>query len=273
MSADKKKLSKRTKAAAILILLIIPLTIALGVWYYLSSDYHFTGRIVYLISAAVIVETMLPFVLIFEGRKPQAREMVVIAVLTAIAVAGRAAFYMLPQFKPVCAIVIITAVCFGGESGFMVGALSAFVSNFFFGQGLWTPFQMFSFGIIGFLAGVLFQTRRISNRRWRLIIYGGLSTFFIYGALVDLSTVVSSLNEISIPAVLSIYAAGIPFNLIHAIATMFFLFVLADPMIEKLERIKIKYGLLKTNDFEYDTKTGKPVEINPSLSAEGIGND
>ncbi len=267
MSTDKKKSSKRTKSAAILILLIIPLTIALGVWYYLSSDYHLSGRIVYVISAAVIVETMLPFVLIFESRKPQAREMVVIAVLTAIAVAGRAAFYMLPQFKPVCAIVIITAVCFGGEAGFLVGALSAFISNFFFGQGLWTPFQMFSFGIIGFLAGVLFQNSKISNRRSWLIIYGGISTFFIYGALVDLSTVVSSLNAISLPAVLSIYAAGIPFNLIHAIATIFFLFVLANPMIEKLERIKIKYGLLETDDFTHDTRPVKPVEINPSLTA------
>lgn len=244
MKKEKGRLSKRTKAAAILILLVIPLTIAAGVWYYLTSDYHISGKIVYLMSAVVIVETMLPFVLIFEGRKPQARELVVIAVLTAIAVAGRAVFYMLPQFKPVCAIVIITAVCFGGEAGFMVGAVAGFVSNFFFGQGLWTPFQMFSFGIVGFLAGVLFQ-KRMSEKRYPLIIYGGLATFFIYGGLVDLSTVVGSLNEMSLKAVLSIYLTGIPFNLIHAAATMFFLFILAKPMIEKLERIKIKYGLLE----------------------------
>lgn len=64
---------------------------------------------------------------------------------------------MLPQFKPVAAIVIISGVAFGGETGFLVGAITAFVSNFFFGQGPWTPWQMFSFGIIGFLAGIMFQ--------------------------------------------------------------------------------------------------------------------
>jgi hypothetical protein len=82
--------------------------------------------------------------------------MVIIAVLCGIAVAGRAAFFMLPQFKPVVAIVIIAGASLGAESGFIVGALSGFVSNFIFGQGPWTPWQMFAFGMIGFIAGLLF---------------------------------------------------------------------------------------------------------------------
>ncbi|MBQ9108630.1 MAG: ECF transporter S component, partial [Oscillospiraceae bacterium] len=100
---------------------------------------------------------MLPFFLVFEGRKPKPRELVVIAVLCAIGVAGRGAFFMLPQFKPVLALTIIAGVAFGGEAGFLVGAVTMLVSNMIFSQGPWTPWQMFSMGAIGFLSGVLFR--------------------------------------------------------------------------------------------------------------------
>ncbi|MDR3239078.1 MAG: ATP-binding cassette domain-containing protein, partial [Clostridiales bacterium] len=148
--ARKQKLSPRTIAAAAMILLAIPLTIYVGAFFFGDRKYYF-------ISMLIILETMLPFALVFESRKPQAREMVIIASLCAIAVAGRAAFFMLPQFKPVVALVTIAGVAFGGEAGFLVGAMTGFVSNMYFGQGPWTPWQMFSFGLIGFLAGVLFR--------------------------------------------------------------------------------------------------------------------
>ena len=147
---DSRKLSKRTIAAAAMILLAIPLTIYVGIYYFGDRKYYF-------VCLLIILEAMLPFALIFERRKPQARELVIIAVLCAIGVAGRVAFFMLPQFKPVTAIVIISGVAFGGEAGFLVGAVTGFVSNMFFGQGPLTPWQMFAFGIIGFLAGVLFR--------------------------------------------------------------------------------------------------------------------
>jgi len=93
--------------AAVLILLLIPLTLYIGVFYLGNKKYYF-------ISLMVLLECMLPFFLIFEGRKPQARELVIIAVLCAIGIAGRAAFFMLPQFKPVMALTIIAGVAFGG---------------------------------------------------------------------------------------------------------------------------------------------------------------
>lgn len=99
----------------------------------------------------VLLECMAPFFLIFEGRKPKARELVIIAVLCAIAIAGRAALFMLPQFKPVIAMTIISGVAFGGETGFLVGAMTMLASNVMFSQGPWTPWQMFAVGIIGFL--------------------------------------------------------------------------------------------------------------------------
>lgn len=231
-------LSRRTLVSAIIILIAIPLTILFGVFFLDDRKYYF-------ISLLIIIYTMIPFAMIFEKRKPQARELVLIAVLTAIAVAGRGAFFMLPQFKPVVAIVVITGVSLGPESGFLVGALTGFVSNFFFGQGPWTPWQMFCFGIIGFLAGVLFQKGIINKTRLSLCIYGGLSTFFIYGGIIDIGSLLMFTSKFSWKALLATYISGFWFNIVHAIATVFFLYILSQPMLEKLDRIKIKYGLMQ----------------------------
>ena len=171
----------------------------------------------------------------------------VLAVMAGIAVAGRAAFFMLPQFKPVTAIVIITAVCFGAESGFLVGALSGFVSNFFMGQGPWTPYQMFAWGIIGFLAGILFTKGKLKATRTSLCVYGFLSTFFIYGFIMNTaSPLMFYQGTMTLEMFIPYYVTGAPFDLIHALSTVFFLLIAAKPMIEKLERIKVKYGLIES---------------------------
>lgn len=235
---EERGLSRRTLLSTLLILIVIPATILFGVFFLNDRKYYF-------ISLLIIIYTIIPFAMIFESRKPQARELIVIAVLSAIAVAGRGAFFMLPQFKPVVAIVIISGVCFGGESGFLVGAVTGFVSNFFFGQGPWTPWQMFAFGIIGFLAGILFQKGFLKKTRLSLCIYGGISTFFIYGIIMDTASLLMFTAKLSWKALLATYIAGISFNLVHAIATVFFLFVISQPMIEKLDRIKIKYGMIE----------------------------
>ena len=230
--------SPRTFLAAVLLLLVTPGTILFGVFCLDDRKYYF-------ISFLIIIYCLLPLVLIFEKRRPQARELLVVTVLAAIAVAGRAAFFMLPQFKPVVAIVIITGVCFGAEAGFLVGAVTGFVSNFFLGQGPWAPWQMFSFGLIGFLAGQLFRTGLLKKERLSLCLYGGLSAFFIYGGIMDLGSLLMFTPKLSWSALLAVYISGLWFNAVHAAATIFFLFVLSRPLIEKLERIKIKYGLLE----------------------------
>ena len=226
ITKKKNKIGKRTKISAMLILIAIPLTILFGVFFLNDRKYYF-------ISILILIYTMIPFFMIFEDRKPQGRELIVIAVLSAIAVAGRGAFYMLPQFKPVVAIVIIAGVCFGAESGFLVGAMSGFVSNFFFGQGPWTPWQMFCFGIIGFIAGILFKKGRLKKNKLQLCIYGGLSTFFIYGGIINIGSLLMFTSHFSFKALMATYASGIPFDLVHAVATVFFLFIISNPMIEK----------------------------------------
>ena len=235
---EKRKLSRRTLFATALILLLIPLTLYVGVFYLDNKKYYF-------ISLMVLLECMAPFFLIFEGRKPKARELVIIAVLCAIAIAGRAALFMLPQFKPVIAMTIISGVAFGGETGFLVGAMTMLASNVMFSQGPWTPWQMFAVGIIGFFAGVLFRKGWLRRSRGALCVFGALSAILIYGGIMNPASALMWAPELNWKVILTYYVTGFPFDCIQAAATWLFLWFAAEPMLEKLDRIKVKYGLVE----------------------------
>lgn len=150
---------------------------------------------------------------------------------------------MLPQFKPVATIVIITGISFGFETVFLTGAIAALASNFFFGQGPWTPWQMFGFGIIGFLAGILYKYKIIKNKL-SICIFGGISGY-LYGLIVNVWSVMSIGNPITKEEIIGTYIAGSPFDTIHAVSTIIFLYILAMPMKEKMERLRVKYGLFR----------------------------
>ena len=231
-------LRKRSLVSAFIILFLVPLTIWFGMEFLNDRKYYF-------VSMFLIIYTMVPFFMVFENREPQARELIVISVLAALAVMGRTIFFMLPAFKPMMAIVIISGIAFGPEAGFLVGALSAFVSNFFFGQGPWTPWQMFAIGLTGFLAGILIRKGILKKTRLSLAIYGFLTTFIIYGGLMNLASVLMYTDRANIKMFLASFATGIPYDLVHSISTVFFLYFLSKPMIEKLDRIRIKYGMLR----------------------------
>ena len=232
------RVSRRTWFALGVMLLVVPLLLYLSV-----RVFH--GRKYLVCSLIVIVAAMLPFFMMFEGRKPKAREIMVIAVLAAIGVAGRAAFFMVPSFKPVAAIVILSGISFGGEAGFLVGCLIMMLSNMFMGQGPWTPWQMFAFGMIGFLAGILFQKGILKARKLDLCIYGFLSVFLIYGGIMNPASALMSYGQVTLASLLAFYISGAPVDLVHAISTVIFLWFLSRPMLEKLERIKKKYGLVE----------------------------
>ncbi len=188
---------------------------------------------------------MLPFFINYEKRKTGTREITLIAVFVALAVASRAAFYLIPQVKPIAAVVIVAAVCLGAVRGFFVGAMSAFVSNFLFGQGYWTPFQMAALGLVGLAAGLLFSKKKNKNR-FVLAGVGFVLVVVVYGLIVDLSTVFAALgNNITPQGVLSIYAAGLPFNLVFGATTAVFLLLFGEMFIRKTERIIRKYGVLQ----------------------------
>ena len=234
---EKRKLKKRTVTATLLILLLIPLTLFVGV-------YYFAGRKYYFISLLILLECMLPFFLIFEGRRPQARELVLIAVLVALNVAGRAAFFMLPEFKPVVAMTILAGVAFGGETGFLVGAMTMLVSNMLFSQGPWTPWQMFAMGIIGWLAGILYRKGVLRRSKLSLCIFGVIASTVVFGGIMNPASALMWSNTINWKIIMSYYITGIPVDLVRAVATFVFLWLGAEPMLEKLDRIKVKYGLV-----------------------------
>lgn len=234
-----RSMGRRTRLAAGVILVLIPLLIAFGIVFLKGRSYYF-------ISICVIVAAMLPFFAAFEDHRPQARELVLISSLVVIATAGRAVFFMLPHFKPVTALVIVAGMGLGAEAGFLTGAMTGFVSNFFFGQGPWTPWQMFAFGVIGFLAGLLFE-KRMRRGKMPLVgvcVYGFLATVAIYGLLLDTSTALSVLEGLTWETVLACYVAGVPVNITHGVSTVVFLLLCAQPMLKKIRRMRKKYGLL-----------------------------
>ncbi len=234
----ERRLSRRTAASAAMILLAVPFTLFIGIFYLGGKRYNITAF-------AVLIECMLPFFMVFEKKRPQARELAVIASLCAVGIAGRAVFFMLPEFKPVMAVTIISGVAFGGETGFLVGAVTMLASNFMFSQGPWTPWQMFAMGITGFLAGVLFKKGLLRRTRGSLAVFGAISAIVIYGGIVNpAAAIIWSSEKLSQEILISYYITGFPMDCVHAFATAFFLFTAAEPMLEKLDRIKTKYGLI-----------------------------
>ncbi len=195
----------------------------------------------YVVAAMMLLLSMLPFLIRFETKKSTAREITLTATMIALAVVSRAAFYLLPQVKPIAAVVIVAAICLGAERGYLIGAFSAFLSNFLFGQGYWTPFQMAALGTVGLLAGLLLK----KANRWLLALGGFILSFAVYGLIVDVSTILVALgNRPTISGILSIYAAGVPFSLTFGISTAVFLLLFGEGFINKVNRIIVKYDIL-----------------------------
>lgn len=201
------------------------------------------GKQYYLASAVIILLALAALFASLEKKKLQTRELVTIACIVALAVAGRAALFMLPQVKLTCAIVILAAISFGPDVGFLCGALSMLVSNVIFGQGAHTPFQMFGMGLVAFLCGVLFYKKKSARNRWLVAAVGGLLCFAVYGFIVDTSSVLFFAQSSDIKAILAVYASGVSFNLIHAATTFVTLAIFTPYIGETFERIAKKYEL------------------------------
>ncbi|EEG30099.1 hypothetical protein CLOSTMETH_02292 [[Clostridium] methylpentosum DSM 5476] len=263
-----------------------------------------------IVSLFIVLYTMLPFFLVFEKRRPRAREIVVIAVMAALTICGNLLTYLFIPFQAGTALVIVAGVSFGPEAGFLVGALARFVCNFFQGQGPWTPWQMFCWGLLGFLAGLVFnkvnaekansrdfkvilgpvvcvlisvglafgihliwgqgsflgwqlyifgavgllagvliQRKRLPVDSLTLALFGFLTVFIIYGgimntaAMIMTSAIPASNISISWESLTLLYLSGVPYDAMHAAGTAFFLFIFGEQMVRKMERVKVKYRL------------------------------
>lgn len=208
---------------------VIPLLVLL-------SGTVFKGKQYLFISALVAVCALLLFAAGFEKKKTGSRRLVLVSAMTALCIVGR----FIPFFKPITALTIITAVYLGAESGFLVGSLSALLSNFYFGQGPWTAFQMLAWGMIGLNAGYLASPLKKSCAL--LLIYGALSGI-LFSFIMDVWSVLWYAGELN----LTLYTAGLltalPHTALYTVSNLVFLWFLARPFGEKLERVKIKYGV------------------------------
>ena len=212
---------------------------------------EFVKEYYYVICIVILLGAFLLFVRGFESRKPGAREVVILAVMSAIAVASRAVFVMIPFVKPILGIIMITGIAFGVEAGFLTGAVSALVSNFIFGQGPWTPWQMFAYGLAGAIAGFLAKRKIMGTDRLLLTSFlGYVIVQFIVGPVLHCSSLLLMGRTLSKEFVLAVFTAGATPNGILGIATGVTLLLLCKPMVGKLNRLKIKYGIMEADAKE-----------------------
>lgn len=215
------------------ILVVVPIALLLCAFLNITQS-AFLGFI-------VVVAALVIFFAAFENSKPALRQIMPSVVLGALAAAGRILFVAIADFKPVSAIAIIAGTVFGRQSGFMVGALAALVSNFFFGQGVFTPWQMYAWGMVGYCAGILADKGFFENQ---IVLYSyGFLSSIAYGLLLNSWYIVGFVQPLTWETALIAYGVGLPFDAIQGGATVFFLMILYTPWRRKLSRIRQKYAL------------------------------
>lgn len=196
-----------------LLLLAIPTVVALGATVFRDKQYAF-------ISLAVAVLACVAFFLCFERNQTGSAKLVLIAVLTALSVVGRLLFGALP--------------------GFLTGALTAVLSNFYFGQGPWTPFQMFTWGLLGFVAGYL--RNRLKSSAVFLAVYGAFAGV-AFSLLMDVWTALWIDGAFNPARYGAAVATSLGYMAIYAVSNVVFLLLLRKPMGRILGRIQEKYGV------------------------------
>lgn len=214
-------------------LVLMPLLVVLGGWL-LGERFYAWGIL------GMVILSQLLFFAGFEWKTVGTRRLVVAAVMTALSVMGRIIFAPIPGFKPITAIVVITGIWIGGETGFLTGSLSALISNFFSGQGPWTPFQMFAWGMLGLLAGLL--SDGLKRSRIALAAYG-IFAGVAYSMFMDIWTVLWYQGGVNPALYGTALVTSLPYMISYAASNVLFLLLLGKPFGEKLERIRVKYGL------------------------------
>lgn len=194
--------------------------------------------IAFVLVTAVTAVCFLLFI-IYEKKKTSVHRLVLMAVMTAMSVAGRIVFAPFPGFKPVTAVIVLAGMYLGSEAGFFCGALTALVSNFYFGQGPWTPFQMLVWGLIGILAGAF--SAPLKRDRLILMIYG-VAAGVLFSLIMDIYTTVWTVGAWSWSFYFIAIGSAAPYTVIYAVSNVVFLLALSKPLGKKLERVAEKYG-------------------------------
>ena len=232
-SATLKPAARVVRALEVPLLIAVPIGLGFCAYYNINQAA--------LMTMAVALLAVVVFFVGWETDRPPLRQFMPTVVLGALAAVGRIAFSAFPDAKPVTAICIIAGALFGRRSGFMVGALAALISNFFFGQGLWTPWQMYAWGLAGYIAGCIGEDR-FAKHPWLIAVWGAAAAV-LYGFILNSWFIIGYVHPLTLGKALAAYGAGLPLDVIHAVATVVFLGVLYMPWARKLTRIKEKFAL------------------------------
>ena len=227
------RLARAMRLTQPIVLVMLPVIMVLWAWLKLPNAA--------LVTSACACVALVPFFVGYERSRRRARDLMPVVVLTALAVAGRLVFAPVPAVKPIIAIVVMGGLCFGREDGFMIGALVMLVSNVFFGQGPWTPWQMFSTGLVGYLAGVMGSHGWLTHR-WSVAAFGA-SMALLYGFILDTWSIVGFVSDINTASVIATYAAGLVNNVASAVGTAAFLIPIAHSWPRMFGRIKERYQI------------------------------
>ena len=193
-----------------------------------------------LVALAVLGATLLGGFTWYERSRPPSQIVALVAALAAISVAGRVAFSPIPNVVPTTDITLVAGFALGGAPGFAVGALSGLVSNFWLGQGPWTPWQMVGWGMTGLLGAWL---ATVTGRHVGRFGLAAMCAFagFAYGALLDFSLMVTYGGEQSLDRFLAISARGVPFNIAHAAGNAALALVAGPAMVRMLLRYRSRF--------------------------------
>ena len=220
------------------IFLIVVIVGLLGLTYWWQDSYL-------LLSFGLVIVSILLFVIRFESRRVEPRELVLIAVLAAIAAVSRIPFASIPSVQPTTFVIMMSGFVFGAESGFIIGAVAALASNMMLGQGPWTPWQMVAWGMVGLTAGMLRMTKLMNSVGGRILF--GAIWGFLFGWIMNLWGILAltqSGSPLNLKAVLLYFAGSSLFDSFHSLSNVFFLLVFGNEWIKILTRFKRKYGLL-----------------------------
>ncbi|MBO4934400.1 MAG: ECF transporter S component [Clostridia bacterium] len=223
----------RKKLSIAILLLSVPISVLLAATVFSDKSYAYLSLVIVVISLAALFIS-------FEKKENSARQLIVISIMCVLSIVGRLVFAVIPAFKPVTAIIILLSMYFGGEAGFICGAMTALISNFYFGQGPWTPYQMLAWGLVGLFAGLLAPLLR--RNLIITCVYGALSGV-IFSLIMDIQTAMWYTNEFNLAVYATKIGTSLPFTIIYAVSNVIFLLLLAKPIGKKIERLKIKYGI------------------------------
>lgn len=193
-----------------------------------------------LASSLVVLAALAATAAWYERSRPSSKLVALVAALAALAVAGRVLFAPVPNVQATTDVVLLSGYALGAGPGFAVGAAAALSSNFFLGQGPWTPWQMLGWGAIGVL-GAAFARARLGGR-WPLALacaFAGLA----FGAWMDLFTLLTFAAERSPDAYLVVAAAGLPFNIAHAVGNVVLCLLLGPGFVRLLLRFRRRFQI------------------------------